>query len=71
MNLFKCKYNECPAFIDVDEVVQLYVNNKKTGEVIILYKNGITRYLYLTSEEVERFSENLINYKISTTKQYV
>lgn len=71
MNLFKFKYNECPAFIDVDEVVQFYVNNKKTGEVIILYKNGITRYLYLTSEEVEQFSENLINYKTSTTKQYV
>lgn len=70
MKLFEFSYNGCQAFIDVDEVIQVYVNGNQSDAVCILYKNGTEKTLYLKSENKQKFCEDILNFKQAKARQY-
>lgn len=71
MKLFEFTYNECQAFIDVDEVIQVYANgNQSDAAVCILYKNGAEKTFFFKSGYKQKFCEDILNFKQAKSRQY-
>ena len=70
MKLFEFSHNGCQAFIDVDEVIQVYTSGNTSDGVSILYRNGIEKTLYVKNENKQKFCEDILNFKQAKARQY-
>ena len=70
MKIFEFSYNGCQAFIDVDEVMQVYASSGQSDAVYILYHNGTEKTFHMGNESKKKFCEDILNFKQAKSRQY-